>query len=61
MPILKEGGLRVILFQQDGAEHLFISTLQCGTADRKFHGKGSTEEALIWPLHFPELTLLDFF
>jgi len=61
MPILKEEGLRDILFQQDGAERLFICTLQWGTADRKFHGKGPAETFLTWPPRFPDLKQLDFF
>jgi hypothetical protein len=61
MPILKEEDLSDILFQQDGAEHLFIFTLQWRTSDRKFHRKGSTEAALTWPPRFPDLTPLDFF
>ena len=60
MPILKEV-LRDTLFQQDGVEHLFVCTLQCGTADPKFHGKGSTETVLTWPPRFPDITHLDFF
>jgi hypothetical protein len=56
MPTLKEEGLRDILFQQDGAERLFICTLQWGIADRKFHGKGPADTALTWPQLFPDLT-----
>jgi hypothetical protein len=61
MPILKEEGLKHILFQQDGAERLYICTLQWGAADRKFHGKEPAETALNWPLHFSEFTQFYFF
>jgi hypothetical protein len=61
MPILKEEGLGDILFQQEGAERLFICTLQWGIADRKFRGKGSAETSLTWSPRFPDLTKLYFF
>jgi len=61
MPILKEEVLKNILFQQDGAERLFICTLQWGTADRKFYGKEPAETALNWPPRFFDLTQLYFF
>ena len=61
MPILEEVGLRDILLEQDGAECLFVCTLQWGTADRKFQGKGPAETALTWPPRFPDLTQSDFF
>jgi hypothetical protein len=60
MPILKEEGLRDILFQKEGVEHLFICTLQWLIAGGKFHGKGPAETALTWPPRFPDLRQIDF-
>jgi hypothetical protein len=61
MPSLREEGLKNILFQQDGAERLFICTLQWGTADRKFHRNEPAETALSWPPCFSDLAQLYFF